>query len=195
MTVCRSSPNRLWVLIGSELASFASWFAWWEWALVPTLRAYALRSQSLLGTALAPTSTVAMLAKFTPTLAREATWVWSQEEFRALEALRWCLLIRWTSKLGSSWSTAPLASSKSERAAVMPSLALKVDRSIASEAAFEIDPWRMPSWPKVTFSSVEAWRIFSHGWESILPWTTLGSAICGVSLSSSLIYVTYDPNC
>ena len=128
-----------------------------------------------------PTSTVAMPAKLTPVLVREATWVWSQEEFSVLEALRRCLLIKRASELGSSWSTAPLASSKSERAVVMSSLALKADRSIASEVASEIDPWRMQSWPKVTFSLAAAWRAFSRGWESILPWTTLGLRSVGSS--------------
>ena len=98
-------------------------------------------------------------------------------------------------RLCFSWSTAPLASSKSKRAADMPSLALKVDRSITLEAASEIDPWQMPSWPKATFSSLATWMAFSHGWESILPWATLGSAIFRVSLSSTLILVMYDPNC
>ena len=60
-----------------------------------------------------------MLAKLTPTLAGEATWIRSQWAFSALEALWRHLLIKRTSELGSSWSTAPLASSKSERAAVM----------------------------------------------------------------------------
>ena len=108
---------------------------------MPTLRACALRERSQLWTALARTSTIAMLAKPTPVLAREATWVWCLEEFSALEALRRCLLIKRASELGSSWSTVPLPYSKSERAVVMPSLALKAARSIALEAASKIDPW------------------------------------------------------
>ena len=59
-----------------------------------------------LWTALALMSTVTMLAKLTPALAREATWVWSQEERKALEALRRRLLIEQTSMLDSKWSTA-----------------------------------------------------------------------------------------
>ena len=142
---------------------------------MPTLRACALRERACalrerrpLWTAVALTSTVDMLAKLTPALAREATWVWSEEEHKALEALRRDLVMERTSVPDSKRSIAAWASSKSERAVVMSSFALNVERSIASEAASAIDPWWMSSWSKAT-SSAEAWRAFSRGWASILP--------------------------
>ena len=46
---------------------------------------------------------------------------------------------------------------------------------MALKFASEIDPCQMPSWPKETFSSAEAWRAFSLVWESILAWTILES--------------------
>ena len=51
---------------------------------------------------------------------------------------------------------AVLGSSMRERFDVMASFTLKVDKSMASDLASEIDLYHMPSWLRVTFSSAAA---------------------------------------